>query len=70
MCLWNNDYIFAGCSDKTIKLVDLKKGLIKSLNGHDDFVITVKKIILPEYGECLISQNNQNSKIKIWKNSN
>jgi WD40 repeat protein len=70
MCLWNNDYIFVGCSDKTIKLVDLKKGLIKSLNGHDDFVITVKKIILPEYGECLISQNNQNSKIKIWKNSN
>jgi len=70
MCLWNNDYILVGCSDKTIKLVDLKKGLIKSLNGHDDHVITVKKIIHPEYGECLISQNYQSSKIKIWKSSN
>ena len=70
MCLWNNDYIFVGCSDKTIKLVDLKNGVIKSLNGHEDSVNTVKKIIHQEYGECLISQNNQNSKIKIWKKLN
>ena len=62
--------MFVGCSDKTIKLIELNNGLIiKSLKNHDNSVITVKKIIHPKYGECLVSQNSGKSKIKLWKNS-
>ena len=69
LCLWNNDYLFVGCEDKTIKLIELKSGKnIKSLIGHNNRVITIKKIILPKYGECLISQGYNNDQIKLWIN--
>ena len=69
ICLWNNDYLFVGCTDNTIELINIKKGLqIKSLRGHYREVITVKKINHPQYGECLISQNFENSRIKLWTN--
>ena len=71
ICLWNDNYLFVGCSDKTIKLIELNDGLIdQNLISHDNKVITVKKIIHPKYGECLVSQNKNNSKIKIWINKN
>ena len=69
--LWNDNYLFVGCSDKTIKLIELNNGLIvKNLTSHDDIVITVKKIIHPKYGKCLISQNLGRSNIKLWINKN
>ena len=69
ICLWNNEYLFAGCDDKNIKLIDLKKGvIIKDLIGHNWEVLTIKKIIYPKYVECLISQNSEISEIKIWIN--
>ena len=68
MCLWNDNYLFVGSGDKTIELVELNNGLIiKSLIDNDNEVITIQKINHNEYGECLISQNWLNSKIKIWK---
>ena len=73
ICLWNDDYLFVGCSDKTIRLIEINNGLIiKSLTSHDNCVITVEKIIHPKYGECLISQNWGKSSIKLWiiKNNN
>ena len=40
----------------------MKNGLIvKSLIGHNNEVLTIKKIIHPKYGECLISQNWEES---------
>ena len=69
LCLWNKDYLFVGCEDKTIKLIELKSGKnIKNLIGHNNRVITIKKIILPKYGECLISQGYNNDQIKLWIN--
>ena len=68
LCLWNNDYIFAGCTDNSIKLINLKNGkIIKNLIGHKHYALNVKKIIIPEYGECLISQGYLNDGIKVWK---
>ena len=68
ICLWNKDYLFVGCDDKSIKLIELKNGLIvKNLTGHNNEVITVKKIVHPYYGEILVSQNGGESKIKIWR---
>ena len=67
ICLWNKDYLFVGCDDKNIKLIDLNKGIvIKDLIGHNKSVAAIKKIIHPQYGECLLSQNIDNSQIKLW----
>ena len=56
ICMWNKDYLFVGCCDKTIKLININNGeTVKSLTGHKNSVVTIKKIIHPTYGECLIS---------------
>ena len=69
ICLWNNEYLLVGCTDKIIKIIELKKGeVIKNLKGHNKGVITIKKIIHPKYGECFISQGYMNDGIKLWVN--
>ena len=68
LCLWNNDLLYAGYEDKTIKVINIENGeIIKILTGHKNSVITVKKIYIPKYGYCLISQEKGNSQIKLWK---
>ena len=67
ICIWNDKYLFVGCDDHTIKLIDLKKKLVVNiLNGHNNSVLTIKKIFLPLYGDCIISQQKGNSQIKLW----
>ena len=67
ICLWNNEYIFASFEDKTIKLINLKNGkIIKSLFGNNETIFTIKKIIHPKYGECIISQGRRYEQIKLW----
>ena len=69
LCLWDNKYIFVGCSDKTIKVIDLKNlKIIKNIIGYSEFVLTIKKIFLPKYGQCLISQGYGNEGITFIKN--
>ena len=56
ICLWNNNYLFVGCEDETIKLVNINNGeIIKSLSGHKEEVVTIQKIDQSKFGECLIS---------------
>ena len=67
LCLWNNNYLFVGCSDKSIKLIELNNNIIiKSLIGHNEVVLTIKKINHPQYGESLISQGAGDDQIKLW----
>ena len=55
--------------DGLIKLLEIKKGLyVKSFFGHFEEVLTINKINHPKYGECLISQNWDESQIKLWVN--
>ena len=71
ICLWNNDYLFVGCKDKIIRLVELKEGLIvKYLEGHNSGIFTIKKIKHPKYGDCLISQGYEGDQIRLWINQN
>ena len=67
MSLWKDNFLLVGCKDKTIKIVDIEKVLmVKSLTGHNNRVLTIKTIIHPEYGECILSQNWVDSEIKLW----
>ena len=65
--LWNNKYLFLGCSDLTIKVFDIENEKIsKELIGHKDRVKTLRKLIHPNYEECLFSQGIISGEIKLW----
>ena len=67
LCLWSDNYIFVGCEDKSIKLIDLKnEEVINNLIGNNDAVLNIKKIKHPKFGDCLISQGFKNNQIKLW----
>jgi len=71
ICLWDDDNLFVGCGDKTIKLVELKSGLITNhLSGNKNKVLTIKAIEHPKYGKCLISQGYEKDQIKLLINKN
>ena len=65
ICLWNNNYIFVA-TDEDIKGINIKnKKIENNLIGHNEIVLTVKKINDTKYGEMLISQD-LNGHIIIW----
>ena len=66
ICLWEEGYLLVGYY-KNIKLIDLKKGeSIKTIEAHNDKVITIKKFKHPKYGDCFLSQGYKKNKIKFW----
>ena len=66
--IYNEKYLFVGCDDKKIKLVDIEnESVAMNLVGHNNEVITIKKFKHDKYGECIISQNGGQSQIKLWK---
>lgn len=65
--LFNYEYLFISCKDKTIKILDLTKGdIIQNIEGHYNYVLTLKTIFHPQYGQCLISQGAYEDQIKLW----
>ena len=67
MCIWNRNYLFVGCEDNTIKLLEIKEGsIIKNLNSHTRHVLAIKKFNHPKYGKCLISQGQLRDQIRLW----
>ena len=70
ICQWNKNYLFVGCK-KTIKLLDIKnQKKIKTLGGHENEVLSIKKIVHPKYHDCLLSLDRDNFSIKLWAFSN
>ena len=68
ICLWNENYLFVGCDDNSFKLVEIKNGLvINSIKGHNNQVITIKKIIQYKNGDFLLTLNKDKSKLKLWR---
>jgi WD40 repeat protein len=71
ICLWDDNYLYVGASDKTVKLIDLKNGEILDTLKCGESVCTIKKINSPKYGECLLLLGKSNNgQIKLWKNIN
>ena len=67
LCLWDDNTILIGCQDKEIKIFDLQNNkIIKALIGHNNSVITLKKINHINFGECLITHGFEKDQIKIW----
>ena len=67
ICFWNDNTLLIGCQDKKIKILNLKKNkIIKALIGHNNSVITIKKINHIRFGECIISHGFEKDQIKIW----
>ena len=67
ICLWDKNFLFVG-GNETIRVINIRyKKTIKILKGHKNWVLTLKKIHLPFFGECIISQGFD-EKIKLWIN--
>ena len=73
ICLWNKDYLFIGNYNTEIIILDLSnEKIINNLNYHRNSVITIKKLIHPKYGKCLLYQRLSNGQIFLlaFKNAN
>ena len=67
ICRWNKEYLFTGCFDGKIRLIQIDTGIVvKTFEGHKSIVLTIKKLNHPKFGECLISKGFKNDEIKIW----
>ena len=66
ICLWDNNYLLVGCHDNNIKLIELDTENKYDIIGHQKYVLTIKKIFLPQFGECIISQGSLDDQIKLW----
>ena len=67
ICLWDENYLVIACNDKGIRILDLNTGeIIRILKAHILPVLYVKKVILPYYGECLISKD-AGGIVKLWE---
>ncbi len=70
ICMWNEQFLIACSSDKTIKVVDIKKNMvINSMNAHTNSVCSAIKVKHPKYGECLITGSIDGS-VKLFVNKN
>ena len=69
-CLWSNEYIFVGCGDNTIILLDLKKEKIIKTFVCKNMICNIKKFIHPKYGECLIYLDKNIIKLLAINNKN
>ena len=66
--LYDSEYLFIGCDDNGIKIMNMKTGnFVKNLDAHNNRILSMKIIFHPIYGECLISQGDYDGQIKLWK---
>ena len=65
LCLYNNTKLIIGCNTCNIIFIEMNKSS-NNIAGHRNRTITIKKIIHPNYGECLITQGNDYN-IQFWK---
>ena len=65
-CLWSNNYCVIGCFKGNINVLDLNEDKIIKDIVIDDILICIKKINHPKFGECLLTQEEVDGKIKLW----
>jgi len=71
ICLWNDEYLLVCCYDEPIQLINLNKlAVIKDIEGYNKSELNIKKIMLSQNRECLISQGFGDRKIKLYLSKN
>ena len=66
ICLWDDQHVICTGRDQKIKVVDLKEGrIVRVLTGHEKETLSVQKINLSKYGECLVS-HGKDGILKVW----
>ena len=67
ICLYNN-YLFIGCREQKVKILDIKEmSIIKEIEGFNQEVITLKIFSHPALGKCLLVKGKFGEEIKLWK---
>lgn len=65
--LWNEKYLFTGDKDGFFRLFVLETGIqMKKFSEHCADLSSIKKIELPQLGECLITYEDDIN-ILLWK---
>jgi len=65
LCLWDDSHLFVGCVNK-IALVNYKENKIVDYYEQEENPLTLQKVYISKYGECLISQDLGDEPIKFW----
>ena len=66
ICLWDSEHVVCTGRDQKIKIVDLKEGrIVRLLTGHEKDTLSVQKINIPKYGDCIIS-HGKDGLLKVW----
>ena len=66
ICLWDKQYVACTGRDKKIKIVDLNEGkIVRILTGHEKDTLSVEKIKIDKYGDCLVS-HGKDGLLKVW----
>ena len=66
ICLWDQQYLITTGKNKEIKVVDLNEGkIVRSILGHTKDTISVQKINLSKYGDCIITHSLDKC-LKLW----
>ena len=66
ICLWNEQYVVCTGRDQKIKIVDLnEKKNVRLLTGHEKETLSVQKINIEKYGDCIVS-HGKDGLIKVW----
>ena len=76
ICFWNEDYLIGACGSDRFILAELNGKIPCNLEQNYRFieikikhkVYNIKKIFLPKYGNCLITQGKDKEQIKLWVN--
>ena len=70
ICFWNEQYIACTGRDKKIKIVDIKEAkIVRLITGHEKETISVQKVNIPKYGDCLVS-HGKDGFLKVWSFNN
>ena len=66
--MWNEEILLCGGEDKKIHIINIenKNEINNGLEGHENWVFSLKKIKGPNGEDMLISQGFNNDGIRIW----
>ena len=67
LCLWDTNYLCAGCKDAKIRIIELGNNqVIQEITEYSKDIICIKKIKHPKNGECILTQGLDEGQIKLF----